>query len=312
MSKIYMMIGLPASGKSTIAEALSEQKNAEIVSSDKIREEVLGNINDQSKNSEVFEIVNKRIVDLIINGQNAIFDATNINYKKRMNFIKEMKRECPEVKVSAVLVATPYEECLERNAKRDRKVPEDVIKRMYYSFYVPQYYEGFSEIGICYTNTKEFHIEETMKDLKKISQDNPNHSLSLGDHCEKATIYINEKYKERKDFSDKAVVSQAIGSVAAWLHDIGKVETKTFENRKGEPTEIAHYYDHEHVGSYKSLFYTKGMKIEIILKIASIIQWHMLLYQDLSDKTIDKYKNLLGEEMWAILQEVHEADVAAH
>lgn len=60
MNKLYMMIGLPASGKSTIAKELSKSEDAVIVSSDEIRRE-LGDINDQSQNTKVFEEVEKRL-----------------------------------------------------------------------------------------------------------------------------------------------------------------------------------------------------------------------------------------------------------
>jgi predicted kinase len=54
------MIGLPASGKSSIAKKIAKSEDAVIVSSDDIRKE-LGNINDQSKNEKVFEIAEKRL-----------------------------------------------------------------------------------------------------------------------------------------------------------------------------------------------------------------------------------------------------------
>lgn len=60
MIKFYMMIGLPASGKSTIAKEISKSEDAVIVSSDEIREE-FGDVNDQSQNAKVFEEVEKRL-----------------------------------------------------------------------------------------------------------------------------------------------------------------------------------------------------------------------------------------------------------
>lgn len=65
MVKFYMMIGLPASGKSTIAKEISESEDAVIVSSDEIRRE-WGNINDQSQNAKVFEEVEKRLKQNIL------------------------------------------------------------------------------------------------------------------------------------------------------------------------------------------------------------------------------------------------------
>ena len=59
--KLFLMVGLSASGKSTIAKGLAEDYKAVIVSSDAIREEICGNVSDQSKNEEVFKIFHKRI-----------------------------------------------------------------------------------------------------------------------------------------------------------------------------------------------------------------------------------------------------------
>ena len=61
MPKLFYIVGLPASGKSTKAEELSKKYNANIHSSDVIREELSGDINNQNINTLVFEILHKRI-----------------------------------------------------------------------------------------------------------------------------------------------------------------------------------------------------------------------------------------------------------
>ena len=236
-----------------------------------------------------------RIKQNLLEGRNVIFDATNINYKKRRDWLNRFNKY--NIKKIAVLVATPYDECLERNKKRERNVPEEVIKRMYYNFYVPQYYEGFDEITIIRNTLKTFWTTELFNILNKIEQDNPHHNLTIGEHCRKAAICINAD-------TDSVLFKSAL------YHDIGKAETKTFINTKGEETEIAHFYGHEHVGAYMSLFYTDDD--EKALKIAKLIQWHMLLYKELSEKTIEKYKNLLGKEEWENLKLLHKADEEAH
>ena len=130
-----MMCGLVASGKSTKSKELAEKYNATIFSSDALREEMFGDVNDQLHNQELFVELHKRIKDYLRNGKSAIYDATNINYKRRMAFLAELKSiQCEKI---CVLMATPYEECCERNEQRDRKVPEHVIRRMYMGFDVP-------------------------------------------------------------------------------------------------------------------------------------------------------------------------------
>lgn len=100
--------------------------------------------------------------------------------------------------------------------------------------------------------------------------------------------------------------------MAGYLHDIGKIKTKTFINTKGEKTEIAHYYSHEKVGAYDSFPYTEGNYLYTRFYIAKLIQWHMLLHQELSEKTIEKYKSKLGIAFWKDLQLLYEADLYAH
>lgn len=48
-----------------------------------------------------------------------------------------------------------------------------------------------------------------------------------------------------------------------------------------------------------------------IIKRANLIQWHMLLHFDLSEKTINKYKKMLGETTWRNLEVLHKADCEA-
>lgn len=81
-SKLYVMVGLSGSGKSTLAKQLTDaEKNTIIISSDSIREELTGKVEDQSKNEEVFKIFHKRIREGLENKHNVVADATNITMK---------------------------------------------------------------------------------------------------------------------------------------------------------------------------------------------------------------------------------------
>ena len=305
MSKLFMMIGLPASGKSTIAREMVMTEDAEIVSSDLIRKELFGSEEVQKDNNKVFEIVHNRLIEGLEAGKNMIFDATNIDYKKRRAFLQRLNKL--NVQKIAILVATPYEECLERNAKRKRKVPEEAITRMYHNFYIPQRYEGFDEIIIKYNSDYSFNVY----DLEDIPQDNPHHSLKVLEHCNKVLENINKEMFGLLGIDVK---------IAGYLHDIGKLKTKTFVNSKGETTEIAHYYNHEKVSAYDALF-SNDIRTQVedvlvttndfVLDILCLIQWHMIMHFNFEEKTILKYKNMLGEEMWDKLEILHKADCEA-
>lgn len=303
-----MMCGLVGSGKTVKAHELAEQYDATVFSSDSLREELFGNINEQSRNQELFTELHKRIKDCLREGKSAIYDATNISYKKRMSFLAELKNiPCDKI---CVLMATPYEECLKRNAERERKVPEYVIEKMYRSFDPPFYYEGFDKIIIDYSDslpTKKPY--EWVESVENFSQDNPHHDYTLGNHCKEAMKIADEIYDN--DYSTHAISTR----YAALVHDCGKEFTKTFKNFNGKDSETAHYYGHEHISSYESLFFDYGLFCDI-LYISVLLRWHMQpFFNDKSpnkEKLDAKYRKLWGEELYTDLMNLHTADKEAH
>lgn len=138
MPKLYTMCGLPASGKSTMAESI---ENAEVFSSDAIRKELFGDESIQGDNKMIFQILHNRIKKALAEGKNAVYDATNISVKLRKNITDSFDAEH-----ICIYVDTPKEECIRRNANRERKVPIKVIERMARNFEPPTKEENFSEI----------------------------------------------------------------------------------------------------------------------------------------------------------------------
>lgn len=290
-----MMIGLPCSGKSTHAQHLAEIHNANIHSSDAIRLELTGDINNQDHNNEVFQTLHRRVKDDLRSGKNCIYDACQVHYKERMAFLRELKNiPCEK---HCVLMATPYDECLERSSKRERKVPEYVIKRMYKAFDVPYLYEGWDDITVLYS-TSSYRVPYSFyTHTKHYNQHNSHHQLTLGEHCLAVCAQLGG-------------LETSLG-IAGLLHDCGKPFCQTFMNSKGEVTEQAHYYNHERVGSYDSLFY----KSKDPLHVAAIIRWHMQPYfweRDNNEKLHNKYKVLWGNDLYNDIMALHLSDIAAH
>lgn len=305
MTKFFMMIGLVGSGKSEQAKKFAAEYDAQIFSSDSLREEMFGDINHQADNDTLFKELHKRIRECLTSGQSAIYDATNINYKRRMEFLKSLNKiPCEKI---AVLMATPYEVCLERNAQRERKVPEQVIKRMYLNFNIPFWYEGWDDIQIVYSEGAENYKgwdREWIESVKNFNQDNSHHALSLGDHCWKAVKYIDSNTPCCHTTSTEL-------RHAAMLHDEGKMFAKGFYDANGNPSEEAHYYSHEYCGAYNSLFYEMACNH---LYVAQLIQWHMRPYLAWrqSEKAMQKDRNLLGETLFNDICLLHAADIYAH
>lgn len=316
---LYMLCGLPGSCKSTWADNNQDKLNAVIHSSDSIREE-LGDVNDQSKNENVFNILHKRIKDDLNSCNNVIYDATNLKRKRRINFLHNELRDIPCEKV-CILFATPIETCKKNNASRERKVPEDVIERMVRNFDVPCYQEGFNNIQIVWYDYKSEGIEyDFYSDLlkwHKISHDSPHHSLSIGKHMLNAYNYYlnNVCYTYEANIRDKYLLS-----MATLMHDCGKTYVKSFVDKDGNISEKARYYEHHNVGSYKSLFYLndmfhkKSFSDDEILYISLLINCHMrhfMAYKD-SEKARERDKRLFGYDFMKNLDILHKCDLASH
>lgn len=128
MATIYLMIGIPASGKTTWAkEKEKELDNAVYIGSDGIRLELWGNENDQQHNRETFKEIFKRITEAGKQNKNIIYDATNITRREKENILKLLP---PTYYKIGVRMSTPVRDCYRRNLKRERNVPEKVIGRM--------------------------------------------------------------------------------------------------------------------------------------------------------------------------------------
>lgn len=283
MAEFVMLIGLPASGKSTYAQSLN--KTHVVCSSDEIRAE-LGDVNDQKKNGQVFSIMEERALTALKCGKNVVYDATNLKRKDRAKILSVI----PDgVICRAIVFAVPYEECLERNAVRDRIVPGKVMKRMYMSFEIPWYNEGFRSIEIF--GEQRFSLVDYLEQHKEVPHDNPHHKESIYQHMQYASIAAqqcnNELVKE-----------------AARYHDIGKFETKQFKNG------IAHYYGHQNVGAYMVLCSDLNLTQYSKLVVANLIQHHMdyYVYKD----ELEMRKAIGGIGMNIMLDMVHQYDLEAH
>jgi len=304
---LFYLCGLPASGKSLRANYIKEEHNAIVHSSDTIRKELFGDEDSQGDNELVFKTMFERTKRDLLDSHNVVFDATNISYKHRKAFLTDLSKvDCKKI---CVLIATPYEDCLTYNLTRDRQVPEYVITRMYKNFYIPQKYEGWDDIQIVWNYDKSKFDANVLFDgdngLNSISHDNPNHTYTIGQHCIAcATQLLTSQYK--------SVLLNGELLIAAYLHDIGKRFTKEFKDSKGEPSDIAHYYQHQLVSAYDSLFYTGGFNDTSRLKIANYIQWHMQPFFTDSDKSKEKYRKLWGDQFYDDIMLLHKADLDAH
>lgn len=277
-----------------MAKKRFDQSKYTTISSDTVRGELWGDSASQKEPKVVFEEVRRQIFQALANKENVIYDATNLRRKHREPLIEEAKKQFG-AEVFAYIIVAPYGECIKRNLTRSRKVPSPVIYRHFCSFEMPVMEEGYTKIG--YTRDYENYYDpyQLYKSMQDFDQDNPNHSLFLGEHVERTSLLVAGE--------------SPIMQFAGLFHDVGKLFTQTYTNFKGEIAKEAHYYGHENYGSYLSLMLDRTIdKIEV----AQLICYHMIPYSCTTEKAKAKWERKLGTKMWNQILTLHEADRAAH
>lgn len=150
-NRFIMLVGIAGSGKSTYAEYIQEyicnrSERATIFSSDVLREEYYGDASIQGDNSAIFKELNARTLRQLEQGYTVIYDATNLQAKRRIALLKEVRAINPNIDCICILFQVSPHTCIERQSTRTRVVPEDVIKRQYHQLEMPSYGEGWDKI----------------------------------------------------------------------------------------------------------------------------------------------------------------------
>jgi predicted kinase len=147
---VVLAIGLPGSGKS------SWFKRHDVVplSSDMVRTLLFDDVREQRFQDLVFSNLRSMLkARLIAKRPTNYVDATNLTPQERQHWIKLAKDYNYEV--HAVFFDVPLEVCIERHARRDRVVPEDVMRRMAAKLKPPAFEEGFAKITVVRVKKKD-------------------------------------------------------------------------------------------------------------------------------------------------------------
>ena len=331
-SRIIVMMGLPGSGKSTIAKKLKESmEKVVLLSSDDIREEMFGDRQDVEHHGEVFEELHKRAKEALKQGIDVIYDATNINSKRRIGFLRQLPKG---VTKELYFVNQNIVVAKERDKKREFSVGEEVIDRMYKGLQVPYQHEqwdkitvdlGFDDIDdyvyeyapifrekISEMTTRLFtygefvdvlnicSLIEVFNDMIGLPQDNPHHTFTVDKHTYYVYEYIFNNY-HKEDREDLII--------ASIFHDIGKPYCKTFD----QGLRYARYFGHDNVGGQLTLMdlMLLGYPQERALKIASLVGLHMRKSFDLDYEGDRKLEKLVGEDTFIKLNYIRQADIQA-
>ena len=302
---LIMLQGLPGCGKTKVAQKYIElaERPTKVHSLKAVWAELYGDrVVQPNLLTKCYREIHSRIKNDLRNGFDVIYDAPNIKKSQRYGFIQELKgilciKYC-------ICIVTPYEVCLKTNSENAKKLSEDVIKEMYMNWQPPDFSDGFDDIDICYFAPEHTDNDWTIKSLasqmRDFDQENEHHKFTLGNHCLLARNYINEMYPDNH-----------LLAMAAYLHDNGKIFTKTKDGDRN-----SHYYQHHSVGAYNSMLYliNEDFSTQEIIYISNLIYYHMHPYTSWkqSEKSEAKCRRRIGEEMFTDIKRLNEADIFAH
>lgn len=147
---VVLAIGLPGSGKS------SWFKRHKVVplSSDMVRSLLFDDVREQRFQDLVFSNLRSMLkARLIAKRPMNYVDATNLTPQERQHWIK-LARDY-QYEVHAVFFDVPLEVCIERHQRRDRVIPEDVMRRMSAKLKPPAFEEGIAKITVVRVKKKD-------------------------------------------------------------------------------------------------------------------------------------------------------------
>ncbi|AEO93523.1 gp264 [Bacillus phage G] len=253
--KIIVMMGIPGSGKSTLAKEF-EKNGFKIICPDTYRGIISKtkpgrehwtdamHEGDQRVSKEAWEMAFKEAKEALKEKKSIVFDAMSQTPKARRRLFSQLGTK---VDYYGVYNVVELETAIDRNSKRDRKVPDFIIEEKWREQSIPTLEEGFKEVIVFHNDleintniNEEFRkklIEDIVKDPREtvyimkeerqlpvifpslagcwdISQDNIHHTQKLQEHMIRAAELIEPR--------------DAVSVVSALLHDVGKSKTKEF------------------------------------------------------------------------------------
>jgi predicted kinase len=146
---VVLAVGLPGSGKSS----WFKRHNITPLSSDVLRSMLFDDPSEQRFQDLVFSNLRSMLkARLIARRPTNYVDATNLTPHERNNWIKLAKDFGYEAQ--AVFFDVPLDVCIERHNRRDRIVPEDVMRKMSAKLKAPTFDEGFAKITVVRVKQK--------------------------------------------------------------------------------------------------------------------------------------------------------------
>lgn len=123
------MVGMPGSGKSTMAKKLAQKTGGTATGYDDARQTIHGNRANQGKFPEVHALTMKRLKDAP-RDKPRILDNTNVNPKFAQSTDDALRKDAEFKNIQTVSTDTSQRRSFARNANREQPVPDFVMNQM--------------------------------------------------------------------------------------------------------------------------------------------------------------------------------------
>lgn len=139
MPTLIVLCGIPGSGKTTLSKQLAEQYNAKLYCFDN-----LPKAHHPKYANDVRTQMWLDIAEDLRNGHSIVCDDLHTKLKWRSGLLSAICGIPCEKKL--VIMETPLQECIRRNANRKFRLPDNIIIRIHHSYETPIIDEGWDEI----------------------------------------------------------------------------------------------------------------------------------------------------------------------
>lgn len=309
--KLYVLVGVAGSGKSTYAKELAEELGGmtTIISSDEYRKKLFGSLkegNKEGNSAVVFEMMHKDLRALVEMGsllgvENVIYDATNINRRRRRALYRNVKAWSNNaIEVEIIYFSRPLSYLFQTNSLRitsdvDKSIPFSRIRQMYINLQVPRIGSDCDSFRVegtqMFSTTPVIPLKGSVAKTYALATDAmrmeltslfephdcaPHHLERIDEHIE---MCVENVVKEGGDLSLVTV---------ALFHDLGKSVSKKMVEKNG--TTKATYQGHANVSANYFLnfleFTVEYQPNQADLDIMEAIHQHMNSHQGFGDKNI--------------------------